>query len=263
MLKRTTALVAMAFTVASGSLFAEISKEDKETLEAFGYSQAQQFKAYLKDVSGQMGISEEEIAVIVEGMRKELSGEKIALDVSNDETMKRVEALFTGKRDKAMAEEAKRIAKLAEENKASSKTFFETLDKKAGVKKTESGLRYEIKEAGEKTLPKDSDYVTINYVGKLADGTEFDRSPEGQPASFPLNGVIPGFSEGLKLIGKGGKITLYIPSDLGYGEQGAGRTIPPSATLVFDVELLDIKDAPPPQILDKQEEIEFIDMESE
>ncbi|MEG2758929.1 MAG: FKBP-type peptidyl-prolyl cis-trans isomerase, partial [Rikenellaceae bacterium] len=109
-------------------------------------------------------------------------------------------------------------------------------------KKTESGLLYEIVETGDMAIVPTSstDTVTVNYKGTLSDGEEFDSSYErGEPAIFPLDGVIPGWTEGIKLIGKGGKIKLYIPSDLAYGNQGplAGEA------LVFDVELLDVKTA--------------------
>ena len=90
--------------------------------------------------------------------------------------------------------------------------------------------------------PSATDRVEVHYSGKLVDGTEFDSSyKRNEPIVFGLNQVIPGWTEGLQLIGKGGKVKLFIPSKLGYGERGARGVIPPNATLVFDVELLDIK----------------------
>ena len=107
---------------------------------------------------------------------------------------------------------------------------------------TESGLRYRIlrKSAGEKANV--SDTVTVNYRGWLDDETEFDSSyKRNQPATFPLNGVIKGWTEGLQLVGEGGMIELEIPANLGYGARGAGNDIPPDATLYFLIELIKIK----------------------
>lgn len=108
------------------------------------------------------------------------------------------------------------------------------------IKKTGSGLAYKIEEAGDAVHPAADADVTVHYTGKLIDGTVFDSSVErGEPAKFNLQHVIPGFSEGIRLVGKGGKVRLYIPGDLAYGKQGAGEPIGPDATLVFDVEVID------------------------
>lgn len=110
------------------------------------------------------------------------------------------------------------------------------------IKTSESGLSYVITEPGTQPTPSDTSMVVVNYVGKLADGTVFDQSQEGQPATFGVNQVIPGFREGLKLLGKGGKATLYIPGNLAYGEQGVPQAgIGPNAMLIFDIEVVDIK----------------------
>ncbi len=114
--------------------------------------------------------------------------------------------------------------------------------KKAGVEVRPSGLQIEITKAGDERRAKATDTVKVHYTGKLIDGTVFDSSVErGEPIEFPLNRVIPGWTEGMQLFGVGGKATLVIPPELGYGEYGAGGVIPPQATLIFDVELLDIK----------------------
>ena len=110
------------------------------------------------------------------------------------------------------------------------------------IKTSESGLSYVISAPGEAPMPADTSVVVVNYVGKLADGTVFDQSPEGQPATFGVNQVIPGFREGLKMLGKGGKATLYIPGNLAYGEQGVPQAgIGPNAMLIFDIEVVDVK----------------------
>ncbi|MDC0268202.1 FKBP-type peptidyl-prolyl cis-trans isomerase [bacterium] len=120
--------------------------------------------------------------------------------------------------------------------------FFAENAKKENIKQTASGLQYIIERPGSETKPSATDQVEVHYSGKLLDGTEFDSSyKRNEPIVFGLNQVIPGWTEGLQLIGKGGKVKLFIPSKLGYGERGAGGVIPPNATLVFDVELLDIK----------------------
>lgn len=132
----------------------------------------------------------------------------------------------------------------AEKGKAEAEKFFAELKKNPKIIFLPSGLAYEVIEESNNAKPKATDTVKVHYTGKLLDGTVFDSSVErGEPAEFPLNGVIPGWTEGLQLVGKGGKIKLYVPSQLGYGERGAGGKIPGFATLVFDVELLDITPA--------------------
>lgn len=115
--------------------------------------------------------------------------------------------------------------------------FLETNAKKEGVMVTASGLQYKILQAGSGAQPKASDSVTVNYRGELINGSEFDS---GQGISFPLSGVIPGWTEGLQLMKEGAKYRFFIPSELAYGESGAARVIPPNAALVFDVELVKV-----------------------
>jgi FKBP-type peptidyl-prolyl cis-trans isomerase len=112
---------------------------------------------------------------------------------------------------------------------------------KEGVQTTASGLQYKIIKPGEGEAPGAEDTVVVHYKGTFVDGSQFDSSYErGRPAEFPLNGVIPGWTEGLQLLKEGGKAELYIPGDLAYGPRGRGE-IPPSATLIFEVELLEIR----------------------
>jgi FKBP-type peptidyl-prolyl cis-trans isomerase FklB len=113
---------------------------------------------------------------------------------------------------------------------------------KEGVKTTASGLQYKVLKEGSGAQPKANDTVTVNYRGTLIDGTEFDSSyKRGQPASFPVGGVIKGWTEALQLMKTGSKYQLFIPANLAYGERGAGRDIAPNSTLIFEVELLDVK----------------------
>lgn len=113
---------------------------------------------------------------------------------------------------------------------------------KPGVKTTASGLQYEVLKEGTGPMPVATDMVTVHYEGKLLDGTVFDSSyKRGQPASFGLNQVIPGWTEGVQLMHTGSKYRFTIPPALGYGESGAGGVIPPNAVLTFDIELLGIQ----------------------
>lgn len=130
----------------------------------------------------------------------------------------------------------------ANEAKAAGVKFLEENKKNPNVKVTASGLQYTVNQEGKGEHPTATSTVTVHYTGKLIDGTVFDSSVErGEPISFPLNQVIKGWTEGLQLMTPGSKYTFFIPSELGYGEQGAGGMIPGGATLIFDVELIDFK----------------------
>ena len=119
--------------------------------------------------------------------------------------------------------------------------FFAETAKKDSVQVTESGLQYKIIRQGNDSLrPAVSDTVTINYTGTLLDGTEFDSTRGGQPVTYPLGGFIRGWQEGLPLIGEGGRIVLWIPFSLAYGDRAMGPSIPKYSTLVFDVEILKV-----------------------
>lgn len=124
---------------------------------------------------------------------------------------------------------------------AENEAFLAKNKEKEGVKVTPSGLQYEVITMGSGDKPTTESTVKVHYVGTLIDGTEFDSSiRRDQPAQFPLAGVIPGWIEGLQLMPVGSKFKLYIPENLGYGASGAGETIKPFSTLVFEVELLEI-----------------------
>lgn len=129
-------------------------------------------------------------------------------------------------------------------NTAEETALFAELDKKEGVKKTESGLRYEIIAPGSDKKPSPNDRVTANYTGKFPDGTVFDSTANSAPVEFSLNGVIVAWKQALPLIGVGGKIKLYVPSKLGYGDEGQGP-IPPGKALIFDIELVSFRPEQP------------------
>ena len=135
---------------------------------------------------------------------------------------------------------------MADKNAAEGKKFLDDNKKKEGVKTTASGLQYKVMKEGNGPQPKAADTVTVDYKGTLIDGTEFDSSyKRGQPATFPLNGVIKGWTEGLQLMKTGGKYQFFIPADLAYGQRQMGPDIPPNSTLIFEVELKNVQTAPP------------------
>jgi FKBP-type peptidyl-prolyl cis-trans isomerase FklB len=132
---------------------------------------------------------------------------------------------------------------MAEKQKQQGEAFLSDNKKKEGVKTLPSGLQYKVVKAGTGKKPKSGDTVTVNYRGTLIDGTEFDSSfRRGQPATFPVSGVIPGWTEALQLMQEGAKWQLFIPANLAYGERGAGSVIGPNATLIFEIELISVQE---------------------
>ena len=169
-----------------------------------------------------------------------------------------VAAVFYGAQPKMTYDEAKTVirdyfaemekkqqaeaAKLGEANKAAGEAFLAENGKRAEVKTTPTGLQYEVLTEGDGPQPEATDQVEVHYTGKLVDGTVFDSSVQrGEPATFPLNRVIPGWTEGVQLMKTGAKYTFFVPSDLAYGAQGIPGAIPPHSTLIFDVQLISIK----------------------
>ncbi len=140
-----------------------------------------------------------------------------------------------------MAKQQEKQKTLAEKNKKDGEAFLEANKKKPGVKVLPSGLQYKVVKEGTGKKPGPNDTVTVNYRGTLVDGTEFDSSyKRGQPATFPVTGVIPGWTEALQLMKEGSKWELFLPPNLAYGERGAGGVIGPNSTLVFEVELISV-----------------------
>jgi FKBP-type peptidyl-prolyl cis-trans isomerase len=170
----------------------------------------------------------------------------VALAAGGNEAPHSLELVGPKMNDFIQARQDAVIQRFREENEREAREFFTKLKAQPNVKELPSGLRYEILAAGSAEKPKVTDTVTIRYTGSLVDGTVFD-STEGRetPAEISLQDVIPGWTEGVQLIGKGGKIKLYIPAHLAYGDTGVGE-IPPGAALVFEVELIDFEPTPPP-----------------
>jgi FKBP-type peptidyl-prolyl cis-trans isomerase FklB len=174
-------------------------------------------------------------AVVSRGIKDAFTGAKPAM---TDEEMKSsLTGLQTQMREKQMAA----IKELAEKNKKEGEAFLAANKSKEGVVALPSGLQYKILKAGDGKKPAASDTVVCNYKGTLIDGTEFDSSyKRGEPATFPVSGVIKGWTEALQLMPVGSKWQLFIPSEMAYGERGAGGDIAPNSTLIFEVELLSI-----------------------
>jgi FKBP-type peptidyl-prolyl cis-trans isomerase FklB len=169
---------------------------------------------------------------VLAGLKDALSGKQPAL--SEKEMQETMEAWSKQMEDKQKA--------VGEKNVADGVKFLAENKSKSGVKTTASGLQYKVIKEGSGAQPKVTDTVTVHYRGTLINGTEFDSSyKRGQPASFPVNGVIKGWTEALQLMKAGSKYQLFIPSSLAYGERAAGADIAPNSTLIFEVELLDVK----------------------
>ena len=178
-----------------------------------------------------------DIKVVEQALEATIKGEKTTM--TQEEALQVRQAYMQQMQAKRVAEQKA----AAEKNKTEGTAFLAKNKSKSGVKTTASGLQYEVEKEGTGPKPKATDTVKVNYLGTKIDGTKFDSSYDrGQPATFPLNGVIKGWSEGLQLMPVGSKYKLYVPADLAYGENAPGP-IGPNATLIFEVELLGIEDA--------------------
>ncbi|MDH5768788.1 MAG: FKBP-type peptidyl-prolyl cis-trans isomerase [Nitrospirota bacterium] len=178
---------------------------------------------------------------LVQGIKDALSGEKALMtEQEMNETMKAFQ-------QEMMTKQAELAKIVGEKNKTEGDIFLAENKKKKGVITLPSGLEYKVINEGSGAIPKLTDKVTVHYRGTLIDGTEFDSSyRRGQTATFPVNGIIAGWKEALQLMKAGSKWQLFIPPTLAYGERGAGRTIGPNATLIFDIELLSIEEGAKP-----------------
>lgn len=205
----------------------ELKTEKDKVSYSIGLSIGSNFKNQSIDINPE---------VLLKGIKDALAGNKFLM------TEKEIFETMTAFQKETAARQADRMKTLAEKNKKEGEAFLAENKNKEGVKTTASGLQYKIIKEGSGPKPKSTDTVTVNYRGTLINGTEFDSSyKRGEPASFPLSGIIPGWGEALQLMPVGSKWQLFLPSNLAYGERGAGAQIEPNATLIFEVELLSIK----------------------
>ena len=205
---------------------APVQSEQHKISYSLGYTIGRDFSQKQLDVDSD---------VLIRGMKDALSGSKTAL--SEDEMRQAMMDL----QKNMMAQQQQQVQQLAETNEQAGKAFLAENRQKEGVKTTMSGLQYKVISKGTGKKPGPDDKVTVHYRGRLLDGTEFDSSYQrDKPATFPVGGVIPGWTEGLQLMKEGAKWQLFIPAKLAYGEKGAGPMIGPNATLIFDVELISI-----------------------
>lgn len=177
-----------------------------------------------------------DVDTFLEGLRAGLSGKASRMNADD------MERAMKGLEQRLMKRQMEQSKRLGEENLQSGKAFLEENRKKEGVKVLPSGLQYKVLRAGGGKQPGPEDTVTVHYRGTLTDGTEFDSSyKRGEPATFPVKGVIAGWTEALQLMKEGAKWQLFIPAELAYGQRGAGRVIGPNAVLIFEVELTKVK----------------------
>jgi FKBP-type peptidyl-prolyl cis-trans isomerase len=194
-----------------------------EMLEVYGWFLGQQFECYA------LGLSQPETEAVARGIALAAQGKRPKAEMA---TVGPALQQFLASRPEAVAK--KRLA----DSQAEQEAFFAEIDKKETVKKTASGLRYEELSPGSGPKPAATDEVRVHYRGTFADGTVFDSSIErGQPVNFPVNRVIPGWSEGVQLMNVGGKMKFYVPGNLAYGDEG-NDSIPPGKMLIFEVELI-------------------------
>jgi FKBP-type peptidyl-prolyl cis-trans isomerase len=203
--------------------------------KAMGYAMANQLRLSI-------GFSDEELDQLFAGMRLAASGAEEPEGF--EAAIREAQSIYMARMQTFRAKEEAQAKAAADANNRAGAAYLAEVAERPGVQKTESGLLYEVLQAGNGQFATAQDKVRVNYRGTLIDGTVFDS---GEDAEFPLGGVIAGFSEGLRLIDMGGKVRLHIPSNLAYGDgqQRPGSPIQPGSTLIFEVELLDIISPPP------------------
>lgn len=235
MLKRTifvTAIIMMTFLVTDCAQSQESGAKDMKTFQdsvayAIGISTAKNF---------QQNDLEIDLDLYFQGL-KDGMGDSNAAKLNEQQMM----AILQKFQQDLQAEAQKKQNEAATSNLAESEKFLAENAKKPGVKVTDSGLQYEVIKEGTGAMPTATDKVKVHYHGTLPNGEVFDSSVDrGEPASFGLNQVIAGWTEGLQLMKEGAKYKFYIPPSIGYGERGAGAMIGPNQALVFEVELLEI-----------------------
>lgn len=202
---------------------------EAELLEIYGWMSG------MRAGLSRLGLTEEQLTSFVRGLVAAANGAEVNFDMEQigPQVSQFVQAKFEAN-----------LAAISQAEEARAAPFWTEIKAKAGVVMLPSGVGYEITKPSEGAKPTATDNVKVHYTGRLFDGTVFDSSEGGEPAIIALDQVIPGWTEGMQNVGVGGSIRLYIPPAMGYGEMGGGA-IPPGASLVFDVELLEINPALP------------------
>lgn len=236
-MKKTTLAIAMS-VLATSALATELSTDDQKIAYTIGTQIGDTLKNNVNDVI------ELDEKIVFAGISDALANKQPQL------TPQEMSEVMQGFAQKAGDYAKKQAEKIAEKNKAEGEKLLADNKAKDGVKITDTGLQYRVIKEGEGKKPTATDIVRVHYKGTLADGSTFDSSYErGEPTEFPLNAVIPGWTEGLQLMAEGAKYELVIPAELAYGERGPGQ-IGPNRALIFEVELLKVN----PQAADQTEE---------
>jgi FKBP-type peptidyl-prolyl cis-trans isomerase FklB len=224
-------IIALGIGILAGQVYAQdvVLKTQKDKVS---YSIGMDIGMTLKNQS-----IEVDPAILSRGIKDSMSGQK---PLMAEQEIRDTIAAF---QKEMMAKQQELAKQMGEKNKKEGEAFLAENKKKEGVKTLASGLQYKVIKVGTGKKPKATDTVTTNYRGTLVDGTEFDSSArQGKPATFPVNGVIPGWTEALQLMEEGAKWQLFIPSNLAYAERGTpGGPIGPNAALIFDIELISIQ----------------------
>ncbi len=223
-----TAVAVMAALAAPGLLFAKDKLESEK--DKVSYMVGVDVGRSLSQIKDEL-----DLAVFMQAVQDTIGGQDGKMSAED------LQATRQAFMQKLQAKQAAQQQEAAAKNKAEGEAFLADNKKKAGVQTTASGLQYQVVVQGKGDKPALTDTVKVHYTGTLLDGTKFDSSHDrGQPAQFALNGVIPGWTEALQLMPVGSKYTLWIPSELAYGDRGTPGPIGPNATLKFEVELLEI-----------------------
>ena len=226
-------LVALGFVLLFGAarLGAQEAPTLKDQRDKLSYSLGMEIGQGLKRQSSDLNPD-----LLLRGIKDAFSGEKALM--TDSEISETVNAF----QKELMAKQHELAMQLGEKNKTEGEAFLAQNKKKEAVVSLPSGLQYKVIKAGSGKKPKVTDTVTVQYRGTLIDGTEFDSSyRRGEPVTFPVNAVIPGWTEALKLMKEGAKWQVFIPSNLAYGERGGGG-IGPNATLIFEIELISVQE---------------------